>query len=94
MNFGFKLFLFVREQIEFNIRVGAASHIHGRKVCSLQDANYQLACDDSRLKEENEQLVNCYKKKSNGLFGYGRCWRINTSLCTAASHRVVCEVVV
>lgn len=42
MNFGFKLFLFVREQIKFNVRVRATSYIHGRKLCSLQDAHHQL----------------------------------------------------
>lgn len=44
MNFGFKLFLFVWEQIEFNVRVRAASHIHRGKLSRLQDADYQLEC--------------------------------------------------
>lgn len=50
MNFGFKLFLFVWEQIEFNVRVRAASHIHRGKFSSLQDADYQL---ESNSKEKH-----------------------------------------
>lgn len=46
MNFGFKLFLFVRQQIEFNIRVRTTTHIHGWQFCSLHDAHYQLEMED------------------------------------------------
>lgn len=42
VNFGFKLFLFVWEQIEFHVRVGATSHVHCRQFRSLDDAYYQL----------------------------------------------------
>lgn len=45
MNLGFKLFLFVWEQIDFDVRVRTTSHIHRRKFSSLQDAYHQLECD-------------------------------------------------
>ena len=42
MDFGLKLLLLVREQEEFNVGVGAASHVHGRELVGLQNTYNQL----------------------------------------------------
>lgn len=60
MDFSFKLFLFVREQIEFNIGVRTTPHIHGRELCSLQDPYNQLEFYIRGNKKEN--LANVKKQ--------------------------------
>ena len=42
MNFGFKLFLFVGHQVDLDVRVGRAGHVHTRQVSSLDDSHRQL----------------------------------------------------
>lgn len=37
VDFSFKLLLFVREKIDFDVRIGRASHVQSRKLLRLND---------------------------------------------------------
>lgn len=42
MNFSLKLFLFVWQEVDFDVGVWASSHVHRGELWSLNDANNQL----------------------------------------------------
>lgn len=92
VNFGFKLFLFVWQQVEFDVRVRAPSYIHGRQLRGLQDPNHQLESD---RRGSVERAGATEKRRA--------CWfdRLMKSIANvdilewaAATHCVFCEVVV
>lgn len=60
VNFSFKLFLFVREEVEFNVGVRAAPHIHRRQLSSLQDTYNQLAKE--KIKDETCVLLYSWQR--------------------------------
>lgn len=42
VDFGLKLFLLVGQQVNLDVGVGGAAHVHGGQLCSLDDPHYEL----------------------------------------------------
>lgn len=42
VDFGLKLLLFVRQQVDLYVWVRRAAHVHSRQLCSLDDPHYEL----------------------------------------------------
>lgn len=42
LDFGLKLLLLVRQEVDFDVGIRGPAHVHGWQVLSLDDANYQL----------------------------------------------------
>lgn len=42
VDFGFKLLLFVRQQVDLYVWVRRATHVHSRQLCSLDDPHHEL----------------------------------------------------
>ena len=55
MHFGLKLLLLVRQQVQLHVGVGGATHVHGREVCSLEDAHHQLREGGRERQERGER---------------------------------------
>lgn len=46
VDFGLKLFLLVGQQVDLDVGVGGAAHVHGGQLCSLDDSDYELQSEE------------------------------------------------
>lgn len=46
VDFGLKLLLLVWQQVDLYVRVRGAAHVHGRKLCGLDDPHNELNKED------------------------------------------------
>lgn len=54
VDLGLKLLLFVRQQVDLDIGVRRAAHVHGRQLCSLDDPHDELMEEDGVQRRESQ----------------------------------------
>lgn len=57
VDLGLKLLLLVRQKVDLHVRVGCASHIHSRQLCSLDDPDYELKQEEMCWLPETESEI-------------------------------------
>lgn len=66
MDLGLELLLLVRQQVDLYVRVGCATHVHGRQLCSLDDPHDELMEED----EKCHSLTNVLTEKPHPALKY------------------------